>query len=192
MIALQLLSIPLFVVFGLIFWGIGILLGNRATTVTFGVGEIGLIFIPVILTFILHELTHGLLMTLFGAKPTYGILWKKAVFYATTPGFAYRRNHYIQIALAPLFILSALAILGMWSLNGTFGLAIFGICGVINASGAIGDMWMTIILLRYPATAYVMDERDGIRVFLPKAGLAKNIVDPHSKTTKLPVQQYTK
>jgi hypothetical protein len=29
-------------------------------------------------------------------------------------------------------------------------------------------MWITTIVLRYAATAYVMDERDGIRVFLPR------------------------
>jgi hypothetical protein len=29
-------------------------------------------------------------------------------------------------------------------------------------------MWITMIVLRYTATVYVMDERDDIRVFLPK------------------------
>jgi hypothetical protein len=29
----------------------------------------------------------------------------------------------------------------------------------------LGDMWITTIVLHYPAIAYVMDERDGMRVF---------------------------
>ena len=31
---------------------------------------------------------------------------------------------------------------------------------------AIGDLWIAIIVLRYASTAYVIDERDGVRVFL--------------------------
>jgi hypothetical protein len=42
-------------------------------------------------------------------------------------------------------------------------------CGVVNASGAVGDLWMTLIALRYPARSRMMDERDGMRVFLPKS-----------------------
>jgi hypothetical protein len=30
-------------------------------------------------------------------------------------------------------------------------------CGAINASGAVGDLWITMIVLRYAATAYVVD-----------------------------------
>lgn len=166
-IFLQILSVPLFVIFGLIFFSVAISLGKLQARLQFGLGEIGLVFVGILLTFVLHELTHGVVMRLLGAKPRYGILWKQAMFYATAPGYAYRRNNYLQIALAPLFVLSVLVILGMWLLSGTFWVALLGLCGTINASGAIGDMWMTIIVLRYAATAYVMDERDGIRVFLP-------------------------
>jgi hypothetical protein len=56
----------------------------------------------------------------------------------------------------------------MWILQGTAWVALLAICGVVNASGAVGDMWITMIVLRYESTAYVMDERDGIRVFLLK------------------------
>jgi hypothetical protein len=81
----------------------------------------------------------------------------------------YHRNNYVVITLAPFVFLSILVVLGMWLLQGTLWVALLGICGIVNASGAIpGDMWITMIVLRYAATAYVMDERDGIRVFLPK------------------------
>jgi len=74
----------------------------------------------------------------------------------------------LLIALAPLFILSILVILGIWFMQGTLWVALLAICGTINASGAIGDIWISVIVLRYATTAYVMDERDGIRVFLQK------------------------
>jgi len=39
-------------------------------------------------------------------------------------------------------------------------------CAGLNAAGASGDVWMAVIVTRYPARAYVTDERDGMRVFL--------------------------
>jgi len=165
-ILLQILSVSLFVVFGLFFLNVAIRLGKLPSRLQFGLGEISLIFGGTLLILILHEFTHGVVMQMFGAKPRYGILWKQAMFYATTPKYAYRRNNYLLIALAPLFILSILVILGIWFMQGTLWVALLAICGTVNASGAIGDIWISVIVLRYATTAYVMDERDGIRVFL--------------------------
>ena len=167
-IAAQIFGVFSFIIFGVIFFRMAIGLGELPAHVESGLGEIGLVFVGIVLTLGLHELTHGLVMQLFGAKPRYGILWKGLMWYATSPGFAYRRNNYIVIALAPFFFISTLVVLGMWLLQGTLWVALLAICGIFNASGAIGDMWITLIVLRYPNPAYVMDERDGIRVFLPK------------------------
>ncbi|WP_068820091.1 DUF3267 domain-containing protein [Phormidesmis priestleyi] len=163
---LQILSIPLFVVFGLMFLNVAIGLGKLPSHVQIRLTGIILLVIGTLLTLFLHELTHGVVMRMFGAKPHYGVLWKQAMFYATTPRYAYRRNDYLLITLAPLSILSILVILGMWFMQGTLWVALLAICGTINASGAIGDLWIAIIVLRYAPTAYVMDERDGVRVFL--------------------------
>ncbi|MEP7133862.1 MAG: DUF3267 domain-containing protein [Chloroflexota bacterium] len=179
-IILQVLSIPLFIILGLIFLQMAISLGRLPSRIQFGLVESGIALGGILLTLVFHELTHGLVMKIFGAKPSYGILWKQAMFYATTPGFAYQRNSYLQIALAPLIALSSLSVLGMWLMGGTAWVAFCALCGVINASGAIGDLWMTIIVLRYPVSAYVMDERDGIRIFLSK---------PRSEADKKPAQQ---
>ena len=166
-IVLQILSIPLFIVFGLIFLNVAIGVGKLPSHVQIGLTEMILLFVGILLALVLHELTHGVVMQMFGAKPRYGVLWKQAMFYATTPGYAYRRNDYLLVILAPLFILSILVILGMWFAQGsTLWVALLAICGAINASGAIGDLWIAIIVLRYASTAYVMDERDGVRVFL--------------------------
>jgi zinc transporter ZupT len=63
---------------------------------------------------------------------------------------------------------------------------LFIICGAVNASGAIGDMWMAQIALRYPSTARMMDERDGMRVFVLNRPLPEGIgsnaaIDQQSK-----------
>jgi hypothetical protein len=151
-----------------IFWSLAVSLGKLKLQGEFGLGAISLVFAGIVLTLVLHELTHGLVMQMFGAKPRYGILWKGIMLYATSPGYAYRRNNYVAILLAPFVFISTLVVLGMWLLQGTLWVPLLGVCGIVNASGAIGDMWMTMIVLRYATTAYVMDERDGIRVFLPK------------------------
>jgi hypothetical protein len=167
-ILIQFFGILLFIVFGLIFSFLAFSLGKLPTTGEFGIGISVLIFVVVLFAFILHELTHAFAMKIFGAKPIYGILWKSLMFYATSPGYSFRRNQYVVIALAPFIILSVLFIMGMWVLQGTFLVALIGICAVFNASGAVADLWITAIVLRYPKIAYVQDERDGIRVYLPK------------------------
>ena len=169
-IALNVLGVLLFVIFGMIFSSVAIRLGKLPSEGNFrlGLGEISLVIAGIVVTFVLHELTHGLAMQMLGASPKYGIIWKGLMLYATSPGYAYRRNAYVVISLAPFVFISVLVILGMWILQGTAWVALLVLCGIVNASGAIGDMWITMIVLRYAATAYVMDERDGIRVFLPK------------------------
>jgi hypothetical protein len=166
-IVLNIIGILLFVVYGMIFSRLAFSVGKMPSEGAFRIGlsEIGLTLVGIALTLFLHELTHGLTMQVFGASPKYGIIWKGLMLYATSPGYAYRRNNYVVIALAPLVLISILVVLGMWLLQGTLWVVLLGLCGAVNASGAIGDMWITMVVLRYPATAYVMDERDGIRVF---------------------------
>jgi len=169
-IALNIVGVILFVIFGIIFSSMAFGLGKMPSEGNFrlGLGEMGLAVAGIVATFILHELTHGLTMQMFGASPKYGIIWKGLMLYATSPGYAYRRNNYVVISLAPFVFISMLVILGTWILQGTAWVALLAVCGVVNASGAVGDMWITMIVLRYAVTAYVMDERDGICMFLPK------------------------
>lgn len=166
-ITLNILGIFLFIISGLIFFAFAVGIG-KLQEFQFGLREIGVALLGIVLTLGFHEITHGLTMRFYGAKPRYGILWKGMMLYATSPGYAYRRNNYVVIALAPFVFISILVILGMWLMQGTLWVALLGICGIVNASGAIGDMWMTMLVLRYATPAFVTDERDGIRVFLPK------------------------
>jgi hypothetical protein len=169
-IILNVLGVLLFVIFGVIFSSLALVLGKLPSQSGFfiGLSEIGSVLVGILLTLVLHELTHGLVMRALGARPKYGILWKQMMFYVTSPGFAYRRNNYVGIALAPFVAIGILVVLGMWLLQGTSWVALLALCGIVNSSGAIGDMWITMVVLRYAATALVVDERDGIRVFLPK------------------------
>ncbi|MCL4561998.1 MAG: DUF3267 domain-containing protein [Chloroflexi bacterium] len=163
---LQILAIMVFILLGLAFSSLAIHLGKLPETVKFGLPEIGTTLAGIMATILLHELVHGLAMRLCGARPQYGLLWKQLMFYATSPGYGFRRNSYLLVALAPLVGLSCLAVLGMFLLRGTNWVALLALCATINGSGACGDMWLGSIVLRYPKSAYVVDEKDGIRVFM--------------------------
>jgi len=169
LIVVQALALVSFFLFGLLFVSLAISLGKLPTSGSFTLGwrESGALLIGIVLTLVVHELTHGLVMRLAGATPRYGIVWKGLMLYATSPGYAYQRNTYVGILLAPFVLISALAVLGIWLVPGSPWTALFIMCGALNASGASGDLWMTQIVLRYPRTARMLDERDGLRVFVP-------------------------
>jgi hypothetical protein len=188
LIVVQALALVSFFLFGLLFVSLAISLGKLPTSGSFTLGwrESGALLIGIVLTLVAHELTHGLVMRLAGATPRYGILWKGLMLYATSPGHAYQRNTYVGILLAPFVLISALAVLGIWLVPGSPWTALFIMCGALNASGASGDLWMTQIVLRYPRTARMMDERDGLRVFVPNGTLpegmgSKDTIDQQSK-----------
>ncbi|MEJ5311438.1 MAG: DUF3267 domain-containing protein [Anaerolineae bacterium] len=125
--------------------------------------------LAVALTIVLHELTHGLALRAYGARPKYGVMWQEMMFYATAAGYAFRRNAYIVIALAPLVGLSLVG-MGLLMLplpDWILFIVIFSIA--LNVGSAIGDMWLVRVALGYPPAAYVVDEKDGLRVFMPVA-----------------------
>lgn len=127
--------------------------------------EIILLLGAILLTYILHELVHGIAIQLFGGRPEYGVIWRGMMFYATAPGYAFTRNQYLGVALAPLVIGSGLAVVLLTLPIGVklaWGLAI---CAAINLSGAVGDVWISLLVSRYSPSARVVDEQDGMRIF---------------------------
>ena len=168
-ILIQALAIPLAIMLGTGFSLVAIYVGKLPGTFSVSPVQAAAIIPGVFGTIILHECVHGLTMARFGARPQYGVLWKQLMFYATSPGYAYRRNSYILIVLAPLLVLSGLAILGMLLLQGTQWIWLLILLATLNGGGSFGDTWLVFTVLRYPATAYVVDERDGLRVLMRPA-----------------------
>lgn len=122
------------------------------------------IIILVIVVIPIHEGLHGLAILLTGHKPRFGAKLDKGVVYATADGALFRRNDFIMIALAPIVVMTLVGMGLMIVLpDGLANLVSLGI--VFNAASAIGDLWMTWVVLRYPSSALVKDEEDGIRVF---------------------------
>ncbi|MCR4950238.1 MAG: DUF3267 domain-containing protein [Solobacterium sp.] len=103
---------------------------------------------------ILHEITHGITMKSFGGKEVrYGFTGMYA--YAGSQNDWFSRNAYICIALAPLvvwgiifFVLPFLFPKYTW---------IFWFLQIFNVSGAAGDMYVTWLSTKMPASVYVRD-----------------------------------
>jgi hypothetical protein len=112
---------------------------------------------------LVHEGFHGLAALYYGARPTFGAaMLHKFVpaLYCTVEGHRFTRGQFIVFALAPLAGISVLGMLAMvvtpWGLWIVFPLA-------INFGGAIGDLWMTWLVLRQPPDTEIEDLKDGLR-----------------------------
>jgi hypothetical protein len=117
----------------------------------------------VLLMLPLHEWLHGVVIARCGHKPRYGI--KLFVLFATSDGALFRRNEFIQVALAPLVIITLVG--GAIALVAPMGFAYWiALAITLNAAGSIGDLWMTAIALRYDHTALIRDEEDSMRIFI--------------------------
>jgi hypothetical protein len=119
-------------------------------------------------TFGAHEALHGLAIRWAGHHPRFGMKLHKGVIFATADGALFPRNHFIVIALAPLVGLTIVGMLLMIIVPDTIGYYV-GLIVVLNAGGAVGDLWMTAAVLRYAQDSLVRDEADSIRIYVQQA-----------------------
>lgn len=118
---------------------------------------IALVAVPV-----LHELVHGIAGMLVGVKPAYGV---GAGFAYTTFREPLGKWQYLAVGLAPLVVLTVLAVFVAARWESVANAAIF--FAVINAAGAIGDLWMSWRIVRAPRSAIFYDLADGFAVLVP-------------------------
>jgi len=125
-------------------------------------------------TVVLHELIHGVFMSKYGGKPRYGagIAYILPYFYATTKT-AFLRNQFIVIAIAPLVVISLVGI-GLMAAFPSLAHWIF-IPFVVNASGAVGDLWVTRNVLRYPKHVLLEDRKTGLIIYGKETDKTMNI-----------------
>ncbi|MBN1933605.1 MAG: DUF3267 domain-containing protein [Anaerolineae bacterium] len=76
-----------------------------------------------------------------------------------------------MIALAPLAGLSLLGMLLLILPLPRWLVWTMVFCAALNAGSSVGDLWLVRVALGYPSSTYIVDERDGLRVFMPVAGL---------------------
>jgi hypothetical protein len=117
-----------------------------------------------VLSIVIHEALHGLVIAWAGHKPRFGMMLSKGAFYATADNALFPRDTFIAIALAPIIGITLLGMALMVILPDMLGYYV-GLMVVLNAANSIGDLWMTVAVLRYPRAALVRDEMDSIRIY---------------------------
>lgn len=112
-----------------------------------------------------HELCHGIAIRAFGGEPRYGFGVSYFVFpYAfATSDTRLTRNRFVVVALAPLIVLTLLGV----PLMVLFEIPWLAVPLALNAGGAVGDVWMSLLLLSYPAEVTVLDRETGVEVYGP-------------------------
>ncbi len=126
-------------------------------------------------TMVLHELIHGAFISKYGGKPGYGAGIAHFIlpyFYVTTKTI-FSRNQFIVISVAPLVVISLVGI-GIMAALPSIAHWMF-IPFVINASGAVGDLWMTRNVLRYPKHVFLEDRKNGFIIYGKETDKPMNI-----------------
>jgi hypothetical protein len=135
--------------------------------------DVPALLVAMILIFPVHELCHGLAFKLLGVpRVKYGVIPQRFVFYAKPDGEAYfYRNGFILAALMPLILitLGGLVLLLFAPVGVQFALVIVV---MLNAGGAIGDIWTVLVILwrRFPPDALAADLGDTFVVYVPDDG----------------------
>ncbi len=118
------------------------------------------------LMLILHEAVHGVGFWLAtGARPVFGL--GPGYAFAAAPEWYLPRSRYLWIGLAPLLVISAAGILLIaFGPRELIGPAL--LVAVMNASGAVGDLWVVSLLLRQPPGALACDRGDEVSIYVPR------------------------
>jgi hypothetical protein len=167
---LNLAAIPLFLLSGWLFTEIAVRLRpeilNGGLLRQYAIHPLAgfcLLLVTVVVFMAVHEAVHGLFFWLFTrSKPVFGL--KLLFAYAGAPDWYIPGNQYALIGLAPLVSMSivGLAILPVVSvLAGQ--LLLFGT--VLNASGAVGDLYVSVKVMRQSRSILVRDTGVGFTVF---------------------------
>jgi len=169
-IILNLAALPLFLVFGWSFMKFAQLLKpdivSRFHFANLSLSPIGsfLLFVGIILgMMVIHEAIHGLFFWIFTrSRPIFGL--KLLYAYAGAPGWYIPRSQYIVVGLAPLVLMTAAGFLFIALMTLPLAqLFLFGI--TINASGAVGDLYVSAwVFLRSPE-ALMEDTGFGFTIF---------------------------
>ncbi|MEN4013846.1 MAG: DUF3267 domain-containing protein [Chloroflexota bacterium] len=131
---------------------------------------LAVLLLVIFITLVLHEAIHGLgFIALARVKPVFA--FRGAYAYAAAPGWYIPIAVYFWIGVAPLIVLSLLAVLLLATLP-VAALSVVVLAAVMNASGAVGDIWVAILLLRQPRGSLALDNGDEISFYAPRPATA--------------------
>jgi len=125
----------------------------------------GVLLLISVLMVVVHEGLHGIFFWYFTRQmPRFA--FKGAYAYAAAPGWYLPRNQYLITGLAPLVVITLLGLAGLALFPSPWVLPTLLLMS-FNASGAVGDLWVALGLLRQPAACLALDEGDAATLFVP-------------------------
>jgi len=109
-----------------------------------------------------HEWLHGLAIRHYGGKARYGVGVAHFILpyaYATTD-HEFTRNQFVVVLLTPLVVVTLVGVPLMLVFE--WGWVVVPL--TLNAAGAIADVWMTLMVVSYPAHIRIVDHENGVRI----------------------------
>lgn len=122
-----------------------------------------LILVVMAISITLHELVHGLFFFLFARqRPEFGL--GPGYAYAAMPDWFYPKYQYLVIGLSPLLLLTSLGLLAsVIAPLAWLGMLLTGM--IINAGGAIGDMYVCWLIAQENQQVWIKDTGDGFQLY---------------------------
>lgn len=169
---LNLFGFGLFAVSAWVFWAIldwmrpgeslsGLVVGFSSLSGIFQ--ALGVVLLVTAVMIVLHEGVHGFFFWRFtGVRPHFGL--RGAYAYAAAPDWYLPKRKYLVVALAPLVVLSLLGV-ALMAVIPPEGFILLILFLVSNASGAVGDIWVAVWLLRQPEPCFANDEGDAVTLY---------------------------
>ena len=119
----------------------------------------------IVFTMLFHEFIHGVAISMYGGKSRYGagVAHYILPYIYTTTETIFRRNQFIVILIAPLIVISVLGVISMIVFPAIAHWFLIPL--TINAAGAIGDLWMTASIVRYPKHILLADDKSGLAIY---------------------------
>jgi hypothetical protein len=167
LIGLNLAALPIFFIAGWVFIRLSIWLRpaywQGGDILALGLGELIGVLAAIALMLLIHEAIHGIFFWVFTKeRPRFGFHGLYA--YAAAPDWYLPRNKYLVVGLAPLVLISVVGVLVMPITPLVAFPALFTLL-VLNAAGAIGDIYLTLRLLFGPEDVFVNDHGDKFAVY---------------------------
>ncbi|MDS0283594.1 DUF3267 domain-containing protein [Haloarcula onubensis] len=117
---------------------------------------VGVTLLALGVTVVVHEFVHGLVFGRYGYRVSYGAMPQIGAFYATPFHQFVAREHVFPVALAPLVAISAVGVPLLAVPVPFVAFFVFQVL-VVNAVGAVGDLYVVAYLLGKPEGTLLYD-----------------------------------
>ncbi len=173
LVLFTLAGIPLVVVFGMLFIAAASALRPHGEVLLSGelrgfqvLLVLVVLVVVIALVMVLHELVHGLFYLLFtGERPRFG--FKIVYAYAAAPEWYIPRGRFLVIGLAPLIVFSLVGLAAMPFVPAAVVPPLV-LALILNAAGAVGDLYAVVWLLAHPRANLAHDVGDAITLYAPE------------------------